>query len=230
MQNRGSLGSVFHLMQLCDSALPVGGFSFSCALESAAEQGAVRDAATLEEYIRTVVSQTLRMDGVAALHAFRNSHNRDRLHSIDALLHSRKPSLEWRTMSCRMGRKLAELGAAILPCPDLDNWLGDITAGRTPGSYATTQGLLFSLCGAHEEELFTAVGYGTATMIAGAALRLLRVTHLDTQRIIFSLADLVERLYGKVSGWSLDKMEGFAPQVEILSSLHERGKQRMFMS
>ena len=50
MEYRNRVATLSHLMQLCDSALPVGGFSFSCALESAVAQGVVRDEATLEEF------------------------------------------------------------------------------------------------------------------------------------------------------------------------------------
>lgn len=217
-------------MQLCDSALPVGGFSFSCALESAVAQGVVRDEATLEEFVQTVVRQTLFQDGVAALYAFRNSSRYDEVLRADRELYVRKIPREWRTMSTRMGRKLAELGAEMLPCPELERWQKDIADGVAWGNYAVSQGLLFSLCGATEEELFSAVGYGAAAMVAGAALRLMRITHHHTQRILFATAFQVEELYPVVAGLTLEQMQGFAPQLEVLSSLHERGTQRMFMS
>ena len=217
-------------MQLCDSALPVGGFSFSCALESAVAQGVVRDEATLEEFVQTVVRQTLFQDGVAALYAFRNASQYDEVLRADKELYARKIPREWRTMSTRMGRKLAELGVEMLPCPELERWQKDIADGVTWGNYAVSQGLLFSLCGATEEELFSAVGYGAAAMVAGAALRLMRITHHHTQMILFATAFQVEELFPVVAGLTLEQMRGFAPQLEVLSSLHERGTQRMFMS
>lgn len=217
-------------MQLCDSALPVGGFSFSCALESAAAQGLLRFRGDVEQYARCVVRQTLLSDGVAALHAMRGAASLVELLRADRELYVRKPSPEMRTMTTRMGRKLAELSSEFLPCHDIDTWLSHIVERRTPGSYAVTQGLLFSLCGAEPQELFAAVGWGAASQVLGAALRLVRVTHRDTQQILFSLAPLVESLYDEARGLDLEQMHGFAPQMDILSSLHERGTQRMFMS
>lgn len=230
MEYRNRVATLYHLMQLCDSALPVGGFSFSCALESAVAQGVVCDVAGLEEYAQVVLRQTLLSDGVAALHVFRHAHDGGELLRIDRELFSRKQSQEWRTMSCRMGRKLTELGVKILPCPELEEWHRNIYEGRTAGCYAVAQGLLFSLCGASEQELFASVGYGVGVMISGAALRLMRITHLDTQRILFALAFLTEEMYGEVSKLTIEQINGFAPQLDILSSLHQRGKERMFMS
>ncbi|MBQ1253780.1 MAG: urease accessory protein UreF [Alistipes sp.] len=224
------IGAAYHLMQLCDSALPVGGFSFSCALESAAAQGVVLSLSDVEQYVGVVVRQALLCDGVAALHAMRHAHSVEELRRADRELYVRKSSAEMRTMSTRMGCKLAELVSQMMPCHDVEEWLGLIINHHTPGSYAVTQGLVFSLCGAVEQDLFSAVGYGAASMVLGAALRIVRVTHIDTQRILFALAPLVERLYEQAREMSLEQMQGFAPQMDILSSLHERGVQRMFMS
>ena len=60
------------LLEFTDSAFPVGTFSFSNGLETAAETGLVHDAATLEEYTQDIVRQTAFTDGVAALHAYRS--------------------------------------------------------------------------------------------------------------------------------------------------------------
>lgn len=225
-----NISAAMHLMQLCDSALPVGGFAFSCGLESAVGRGAVSDKRSLAEFAKTSVRQTLLMDGVAALHAFRNAHIVKELRRADSELYHRKPSREWRTMSCRMGRKITELGAKILPCPELEEWNLSISEGHTAGCYAVAQGLIFSLCGASEEQLFAAVGYGTASMLMGAALRLMRVEHTTTQQILFSLAPYIEELYGEAARLELHQMHSFAPMTDVFTSLHERGSARMFMS
>ena len=65
ISNENGVARAYHLMQLCDSALPVGGFSFSCALESAAAQGLLLSAADVEQYVGVVVEQSLLTDGVA---------------------------------------------------------------------------------------------------------------------------------------------------------------------
>lgn len=47
--------TVMRLLEFTDSAFPVGTFSFSNGLETAAEEGLVHDAATLEQYTQDIV-------------------------------------------------------------------------------------------------------------------------------------------------------------------------------
>lgn len=62
---------LMRLLEFSDSAFPVGTFSFSNGLETAAFEGIVYDAQTLEQYTRTALRQTIYSDAIAALIAFR---------------------------------------------------------------------------------------------------------------------------------------------------------------
>jgi urease accessory protein len=68
------------------------------------------------------------------------------------------------------------------------------------------------------------------TTTLNAALRCLRLTHYDTQRIIAELADTIEELYEQVHTLGVEQIYSFAPEVDLLAALHERGSARMFMN
>ena len=110
--------TVMRLLEFTDSAFPVGTFSFSNGLETAAEEGLVHDAATLEQYTQDIVRQAAFTDGVAALHAFR-SYN---LGYYEGILNADRQAVlckmnaEARLMTRRMGKKLAELSKHVFPC------------------------------------------------------------------------------------------------------------------
>lgn len=223
---------ILRLIEFSDSAFPVGGFAFSNGIETAAAAGLVRDAATLERYTRDLTRQAAFTDGVAALHAHRAAAAGD----FEALLHSdrqayrSKPNAETRRMSLRMGRKFAELACRILNDELLGRLPEAIASKRTPGTWPAVQGAVFARCGLSEAALFGAHCYGTATTALNAALRCLRVSHFDTQRILYGLSDEIPELYAEARELELEEMHAFAPQIDILASLHEKGPQRMFMN
>lgn len=224
--------TVMRLLEFTDSAFPVGTFSFSNGLETAAEQGLVHDAATLEEYTRDIARQAAFTDGVAALHAYRG-YGLGRYEGILAADRQAilcKMNAEARLMTRRMGRKLAELADRIFPDPTVGRWLGDIAGDRTPGTYPAAQGIVFAACGISERDLFCSHQYGAVNMVVSAALRCVRVSHYDTQRILFRAAGMAGDLYAQASEMELDDMYAFVPQIDILASLHEKGTQRMFMN
>lgn len=220
------------LMEFTDSAFPVGTFSFSGGLETAAATGLVHDAATLEGYTLDSARQSAFTDGIAALHAFRAWHRKEleAVREIDRELLRCKMNTEARLMTRRMGRKLAELAAALVGDPLLARWLEAAVRRETPGSFPVAQGVAFAAIGADERTLFCAGQYGAANTVLGAALRCVRVTHYDTQRILYRLGGRTEALYREAAELGLDDMHAFTPQIDILAALHEKGTQRMFMN
>lgn len=227
-----NMSLLMKLMQFTDSALPVGTFSFSNGLETAASEGIVKDAATLNAYTLNMVRQTACSDGIAALQAHRAAReNRyDLLTDADRRLLQFKMNDESRQMAQRMGKKLAELTVKIFDSPLTERWLKEINSGTTPGCYPVAQALAFATAGLDERELFCSMLYGTMSMILGAALRCVKVSHYDTQRILYKLGDMARDLYDEVCFLAFDDMNCFAPENDIVASMHEKGEMRMFMS
>lgn len=222
------------LLQYSDSAFPVGTFSFSNGLETAAHLGIVHDADTLEQYARSVALQGAYSDGVAALAAYRAALGVDypAVVEADKAIMLFKMNDESRLMLQRMGKKLAELGVRLFGEGEsmFPRWLADIASGATPGSFPVAQGLAFAASGLGEEELFASHQYGVVNMVLSAALRCVRVSHYDTQRILSQLAAEAEEHYRKARTMTLADMQSFVPEMDIFASLHEKGQMRMFMN
>lgn len=223
----------FRLIQFSDSAFPVGTFSFSNGLETAAHLGVVHDAATLKAYARSVANQAAFTDGVAAMKAFRSAKEND---LAGIMLADRELTLfrlneEARLMQTRMGKKAAELGAILYGADSLmGKWLDRVKRGESPGSYPVAQGVAFALEGLDERELFVAHQYGVINMVLSAALRLTRVSHYNTQKILFELGENIDAAYEEARSMEFANMNSFVPEMDIFASLHEKGKMRMFMN
>ena len=99
---------LMRLLEFSDSAFPVGTFSFSNGLETAAFEGLVHDAASLEQYTRTALEQTLYCDAIAALIAFRAAAVGDyeTICEADRQIMLCKMNDEARLMLVRMGKKM----------------------------------------------------------------------------------------------------------------------------
>lgn len=224
--------AIMRLLAFTDSAFPVGTFSFSNTLETAVEEGIVHDAPTLEAFVRDIARQSAYTDGIVALHSMRGYVRGDYASMLEADRSALlcKMNDESRLMTRRMGKKLAELAVRIFPDALLERWLRDIAADIAPGSYPVAQGMAFGACGLSETELFCSQQYGAINMVLGAALRCVRVSHYDTQRILYRLSEESPRIYRSIVSADLSDICSFVPQVDILASLHEQGLKRMFMS
>lgn len=228
----GKLTEIMRLMQFSDGTFPVGTFSFSNGLETAAYDGIVHDAATLRDFASSQALQAAYTDGIAALTAHRAflDGNYDDIVNADKTLILCKMNDEARQMLRRMGRKLGELAVHLFDSTVISRWLDDIKASATPGTFPVAQGLVFAAAGISEKDLFASHQYGVVNMVVSAALRCVRVSHFDTQRILFDISDSIDKLYEEVAQLTADEMHAFFPMLDIIASLHEKGNMRMFMN
>jgi urease accessory protein len=227
-----SAASLAHFLQFGEQAFPIGGFAFSNGLESAIQTKVVRDAPTLLAFARTATEQAATGDGVALIHAHEAARqgDLDEVARIDALILARKLSSENRTMSTRMGRKAAELGARVTGAPLVADWLRRIVKVETPGCYPASLAVTFAAQGLDAREAFVVHHYGVASAILSAALRLMRIGHVETQGMLYALGGDADRLHDRAASMSLDAMSGFAPMTEILAAVHVKAHVRLFMN
>lgn len=219
-------------LQFGDSMFPVGGFAFSGGLESAIQKGVVTDTQTLQSYVRTALDQAAMGDGVALVWAHRAAAAGDlnQVVRIDEQVFARKLSGETRTMTVRMGKKFAEMGAEVIGSPQLTDWLERIAAGATPGCYPVSLAVNFAAQALSARDAFVVHQYGVASMILSAALRLMKVSHVDTQRILYRLDAGTDAAYEAAAATQLADMAGFAPLTEILAAVHVKAHVRLFMN
>jgi urease accessory protein UreF len=226
------MSAISRLLQFTDSTFPVGTFSFSNGLETASFEHLVHDAPTLHAFTASQALQAAYSDGVAALHAHRAflRGDYDAIAEVDRMLILFKMNDEARMMLKRMGKKFAELMAKLFSNDIVNRWLQDIREEKVPGTFPVAQGIAYAAAGVDEKALFCAHQYGVINMVLSAALRCVRVSHYETQKILFDLSENVEKLYEEATQMELKDMNAFFPELDILASLHEKGNMRMFMN
>jgi urease accessory protein len=227
-----SIARMMRVLQFGDSLLPIGSFSFSNALESAVQEGTVRDTTTLGEFVTAAARRAATSDGIALLEAHRAACKRDigRIVAADRAVFERKLGEETRTMTVRMGRKLAEVSTAAVQAPLLGLWLDQVRDGITPGTHPVGLGVLFAELGSPEEDAFAVHQYGVAMTMLSAALRLMRIDHRQVQALLHTADQTVPGDYAVVREASLADMASFTPMADILAAVHVRSHVRMFMN
>ena len=220
------------MLQFGDSMFPIGAFAFSSGLESAIQEDVVTNAETLRAYARTALEQAARGDCIALIAAHRAAiaGDVDTLARIDAQVYARKLSDEARTMSVRMGKKFTQMGVEVVGAPLLLTWRECIERSVTPGCYPIALAISFAVQGLPASQAFVVHQYGVATTILGAALRLMKVSHIETQKILYELTGQTAGMYEAVAAARLSDMAGFAPLTDILAAIHTRAHVRLFMS
>jgi urease accessory protein len=228
----GSAAFLLRMLQFGDSMFPIGAFAFSSGLESAIQEGIVTNVTTLRAYARTALEQAARGDGIALIVAHRaaTAGDIDTLALIDAQVYARKLSDEARTMSVRTGKKFTEMGVEVVGAPLLQAWRECIDKSVTPGCYPIALAINFAVQELPAKQAFVVHQYGVATTILGAALRLMKVSHIDTQKILYELTGPIAEMYEAAAGARLSDMAGFAPLTDILAAIHTRAHVRLFMS
>jgi len=228
----GSATLFARMLQFGDSVVPIGGFSFSGGLESAIQKGVVTDAVTLHAFTRTAVEQAERGDGIALIEAHRaaTAGDVDALIRIDEQVHARKLSTEMRTMSARMGKKFTEMGVQVIGAPLLCTWRDRVETSVTPGCYPVALAVNFAVQGLSALAAFAVHQYGVAATTLSAALRLMKISHVETQKILYDLNGTVEAAYERAAAARLSDMWGYAPLKEIPAAVHTKAHVRLFMN
>ena len=227
-----SIIDLMRLLQFGDSMLPVGAFAFSNGLEAAIQQRVVDDVDSLTQFVKTALGVAATTDGIALIDAHRAALAADveRIARADNAVAQRKLNEEMRTMTLRMGRKLAELLVHVAPTPLAEAWLTRIVTRATPGTFSVGLALVFATQGLSERHAFAAHQYGVATMMLSAALRLMKVSYLDGQAILRDVNALADDVYRQCAAATVDDMAAFVPLADILAAIHVKSHVRMFMN
>lgn len=221
---------LIRIMQFGDSVLPVGAFTFSNGVESAIQTGIVHDVATLKGFVLTALKQAASCDGMGVVAAHRAvvADDRDGIIRADWAVNNRKLNEESRLMATRMGKKLAEMSIHVVEHPLISWWLEQIKNGNTAGTYPVTQAVVMAAQGIGQREVVVMHQYGVAMTILSAAMRLMRVTHFDTQHILFELNHDIETFCDIAEIGDINQMSSYVPIVDVLAAVHVKAHVRLF--
>jgi len=205
-------------------SFPVGAFAYSHGLEWAVESGAVRDAASLRDWIGDLVTLgSARNDAILVAEAWRAARDATRLTGVHELALALAPSRERLLESAAQGAAFVTAIRAAWPCETLALFDGDVAYPVALG--AATAGHDLPLLPTLEHYLLAFVAN-----LVSAGVRLGVIGQTDGQRITAALLPAVRATAQIAHSSTLDDLGSATLASDLASIQHETQYSRLFRS
>lgn len=228
-----SAAGLLQLIWLASPALPIGGFSYSEALEAAVDRGHVQAEAAAADWLADQLQLSLaRVDLpvlAQAIPAWR-AGQLEGVRALNAWVLQTRESSELRLQTQQMGRSLTE-------------WLRNQAANDAPAqrdaveqlaaldpSYPVAFALAVARSDAPVHEGLLAFAFGWAENMVQAALKAVPLGQAAGQRILARLAAAIPVAVERAMACGDDARQAFSPMLAILSAQHETQYSRLFRS
>ena len=201
---------LLELLQLSDSALPIGSAAHSYGLETLVEEQFLVPT-NLAPFFKDYICEAGRFEAVFVRRAWRGQDP----HSLSAEFDARRPARESRESSFKTGRRLANLFAALsgveLP----------------PVHYPITFGAVGAALQLPEDSVTEAYLQQSATGLISACQRLMPLGQVAATRLLWDLRSAIRK--ATADSACLD-INCFTPSPELASMRHQMLETRLFIS
>lgn len=221
------------LLQLCDTALPIGAFAFSNALETYTQQGLITDASTLQEWLETLLPHGVsggHLLPVALAHRAASPADWHQLVRLDQQLTAMKHARELREASVKTGQGLLRLARQVWPGALLEHLHALQQGGELAAHHALVLGVLGRVLGWDERLSVEAAGYQWLSGMVSAALRLLPLGQLAGQRLLATLLASLPPIAAAIRHQGWEDLSSAVPELDIRAMQHETLYSRLFQS
>jgi urease accessory protein len=229
MTERLSLPQLFRLLTWASPAFPTGAFGYSHGLEYAVEEGLVKNAAELQDWVGWIVRHgALHSDAVLLAHAYRAAEAGDnaKLDEIAALAAAMRGTAETAIESLQQGASFFDTAQAVWPSKGAAAFLK-----RNGAKPALPIAVALACAGViPPAETLGAYLHAAMANLVSAGVRLIPLGQTDGQRSIAALEGAVADAVERALKTALDDLATAAPMVDWTSMRHETQYTRLFRS
>ena len=218
----------FLLLQLTDSAFPIGSFQHSFGLESYVHCGEVCDRESLLAFMHSYLfGPFLFCDLLAFRLCFREFENLDYLLEVEARLYALTSPRELREANGKLGlrfiKTINSLGI------DLPPWRAYIKRTSHP-THATAYAILCASSSIDYEKSLKAYVYMQSSSLVLNAVKLVPLSQDAGQFVLLSLHEAFSSLRSRLEILDSNSLGASCPLYEIMAMDHENLSPRFYMS
>ena len=238
--------ALFYLLQITDSSFPIGAFSHSYGLETFTQSGIVHDELSSKLFIEnTLQYNTLFNDAAFLTWAYRyaEQHDISALFTLDQEVSALKASIEIRTASKKLAiRFLKVIAVFSVDSPILTKY-SEAILGKSAqnidclfakncleGHFALVFGIYAQFMNISLEIALIAFYYNTTASILTNCAKLIPLSQMVGQKILFQTYPLIVELVNKTIHLSREEIGRSTPEFDIKSMQHQTLYSRLYMS
>lgn len=226
-----NLKSFLSIMQSVDAFFPIGAFTLSNGLEDYVVRDRVRTSEDLKKYLQGFMQIFPYNDlGVLSL-AYRHYKDRKFMLELDGIACAMKGAREVRTGSSRMCSRYVKAREAMQDCNEELAWYSEqIKKGNAFGSHPVALGIYGASTGLDQSYLLTMYAYSVLSAIVNNAVKLVPLSQLDGQRVLYEKLEELEILAEHAMKTKPEELGVSGTAYEIHCMNHEQLYSRQYMS
>jgi urease accessory protein len=201
--------SLLRLLQLSDSAIPIGGSAHSFGLETMVEEGSITPD-SVEPFLRAHLQEAGALEAAFVRRSWTRRDHRELSDEFSA----RKPARESREASLKLGRRFGELVNSLTGIPLLEAGL----------HYCVAFGAAGAVLGVSEDAVVLAYLHQSMAGFISACQRLMPLGQAAASKVLWNLKPAIARAAECEEVWC------FSPYPELASMRHGLLETRLFIS
>lgn len=199
--------SLLGLLQLADSAIPIGAAAHSFGLETLASES-ILTPANLEDFLTAWLEEAAAQEAIFVRRAYAGN-----VRDLSDELSARKPSRESREASLKLGRRFAQLVNSVAG-----------TQIETDLHYSIAFGSAAAALGIDEDAIVLAYLQQSVAGLVSACQRLMPLGQVAAARVVWNLKPAI------MQAAIAKEISCFTPLPEIASMRHSSLETRLFIS
>jgi urease accessory protein len=225
--------NLLNILQICDSAFPIGSFNHSYGMETYLREDIICDAHTFNKWLTMFFeNQYLYNEGLAIklVYELLEKNEIEKIWEIDHFVTVQNVAMESREGAKLIAYRKLDVVLELFDVELLKVYKKKIEDGECYGNPAVVFAILIYSLGVEKGLAIAAYGYSVASTLVQSAVRAIPLGQKDGQIILQNTLGKLDEISSQIETLSIDDLGYNIPGFEISQMNHETLTFRLFMS